>query len=1053
MGLNTLGLGIVLSMRDMASVPATRAAGALGQLDRAAQDFSNNFNSAIATAFEGMNLLSAGVLLAGAPAAFIKSTFETQEQMAALAAVGIKKLDMVQQAAVDFTNNWAGTTQQEFLETSEYIKSGIYSLSDEAVAAFTNATGIVGRATKSNMNELTELMPIMYGILRDTMPEADDLQFIDSMSGALAEAVVIYRSSGKYMGDAFSQASSLATSMGVSMQEQLAVVGELQQTMTGSEAGTKFRAFMRSVAKAEENKVKLGIDIDFAGADGMMLPVFDVLDNLKKQYGESLTLGSAEELRKLFGSREAVSAITNLLPKVDKLREDTKLLEAAMGEGLAHATNIAATATNNIADSWLRLTQRANNLSQAIGETLIPVFKPLVDVGGNVLIALQNLVKANPFIIRLVASMASLGGAILAGVGVLFILSAILQIINGSFLLMRTRLTILRVEFAKMAMTIWPFIVLVGLLYAAFKSNFMGIGDAVTNALNKIKSFFNAVSQIWSGLRELFSNFDGISDGMISEELYNALNEAGLWDITKKLFMLGVRLYYLWQGIKEGFNSFWEGMVIIMTPIWGIINALIIQPFKKLIGFLAKYFPSLDGLLTPNQESVNKWQLFGRGLGVVLGIFTLLQLPLKLLGSLWKIVSKLGFAFKPLIKIAPKIFGAFKWAFLGIAKMLMGMFAIPLSSAMLIVAAVAVIVFLIIRYWEQVGPVIIGVFQTIIGVVGMILMSIGAIVFALISTIVLGVIAFVGTVGLILFGIIGFVIGVAYGIVAVFQSALYIVAGVFGIIFEVIKGIIQTFLAIAKAIITGDFSGLGETLKGIWTGVWNNIGDIVTFAVEGIKGVWNGVTSFFTGIWDSLQTAAGKFFDWIGDKFSWVFAGLDKVSGGLDWAGDLVKKGWDKVTFWDNEKPNINQPIRSEGKAGNGGFQSYAKGGVFNGSSIIEIGEQPGVAEAAIPLSGMYMRPFAEEIANIISGYSVEDPKPQVPGSPAKGAKPYNNTINNFFNTQEGNEGTDSVTNNENITNNNQQNETKTVIEVPVYLDGRQISKVVAEHLDREKRR
>lgn len=46
----------------------------------------------------------------------------------------------------------------------------------------------------------------------------------------------------------------------------------------------------------------------------------------------------------------------------------------------------------------------------------------------------------------------------------------------------------------------------------------------------------------------------------------------------------------------------------------------------------------------------------------------------------------------------------------------------------------------------------------------------------------------------------------------------------------------------------------------------------------------------------------------------------------------------------------------------------YKTGGLFNGPSVIGVGEQPGVNEAVIPLSGQYMKPFAQEIARQMGG-------------------------------------------------------------------------------------
>lgn len=1050
MGLNTMGLGIILSMRDMASVPATRAAGALGQLDRAAQDFSMSFNAAIATALEGMNLLSSGLLLAAAPAKFVQSTFETQKAMSGLAAVGVEELDMMKQAAVDFTNTWAGATQYDYLKTANEIKEGIITLSDEAVAFFTTATGITARATKSTIKDLEELMPIMYGILRDTMPEADDISFINALSGALPEAIKIYRTSGKYMGDAFSQASSLATAMGVNMQEQMAIIGQLQQTMTGSEAGTKFRAFVRSIARANDIQAKLGLDIQFDDAEGMLLPLMDILESLRDRFGETLTVENTELLRKLFGSREAVATITNLLPYIDQLKGDTDLLAMAMEKGLDHAIEIATIASDNIGDSWVRLTQVADNLSQTIGEALNPVYRPMIEIASSIMIGLQNLIKTNPMIIRLIGAFATFGGGLLAFTGIIFILSGAMQMINGSFILMKARLTMLRAEFSKFALMVWPIIVLAGLLYLAFKSNFLGIGDFAENAMAKIKSFFNSVSQVWNGLRELFSNFDGRS-GMISEELYNMLNEAGLWDITKSLFMLGVRLYYLWEGIKEGFKLFMDYMVIIFTPLWNLIDTLIIQPIGRLLDWLGSKFPSLGFLISPTEENVNMWQKIGQVIGFTIGNLLLIYLPLKLWGKVWGVIKLIGGAFKGLFGFIKPVIGVLWKAFAAVGTFVAGILGLPAWVGMVIVAAVAAIIFLIIKYWDTLsvyfkrfGDIVIGVFEIIGAVIGGVILGAMQIVASFVGSIIMAFMIIGASIIGIILGVLGVIIGVAASIVAVFQTAIFIVGAIFFSLIEVIWGIVQSIVAIVKAVLTGNFEELGETLYGIWSGIWDRIGGYVDTAITGIKEAWGTVVEWFGGIWDSLEEGAGKFFDWIKDKFSWVFDGISGIKEGFSIVGDGISSGVNKI-FGNNE-------IRR-----GAGREEFATGGIFTGRSDITVGEQPGVSEAVVPLSGNYMKPFASEIASLMSNmmsFNYVEPELALEVAGTGSTKPYNgSTINNVNNYNREESPTEIVNNNNTIGNSEGSGSNKTVIEVPVYLEGREISRVVANYLDRERRR
>ncbi|MGR6863177.1 hypothetical protein ACU5EH_24240 [Aliivibrio salmonicida] len=50
--------------------------------------------------------------------------------------VGAEGIDKITKAARDFSQQWSGTTQEQFITASYEIKSGISSLSDTAVGEF-----------------------------------------------------------------------------------------------------------------------------------------------------------------------------------------------------------------------------------------------------------------------------------------------------------------------------------------------------------------------------------------------------------------------------------------------------------------------------------------------------------------------------------------------------------------------------------------------------------------------------------------------------------------------------------------------------------------------------------------------------------------------------------------------------------------------------------------------------------------------------------------------------------------------------------------------------
>ena len=72
--------------------------------------------------------------------------------------------------------------------------------------------------------------------------------------------------------------------------------------MSGSEAGTKYKAFLAGVGKAQDK-----LNLSFTDSQGQMLPIVDILNRIKGKYGETLDVAEGDALAKAFGSQEAVA--------------------------------------------------------------------------------------------------------------------------------------------------------------------------------------------------------------------------------------------------------------------------------------------------------------------------------------------------------------------------------------------------------------------------------------------------------------------------------------------------------------------------------------------------------------------------------------------------------------------------------------------------------------------------------------------------------------------------------------------------------------------------
>ncbi|POB85131.1 phage tail tape measure protein, partial [Vibrio vulnificus] len=95
-------------------------------------------------------------------------------------------IDKITKAAREFSQQWSGTTQADFIRASYDIKSGIATLSDEAVGQFTKIAALTAGATKSSTDQMTSLFASGYNIYRDQFDQfgAATIEGWEKMSAA-----------------------------------------------------------------------------------------------------------------------------------------------------------------------------------------------------------------------------------------------------------------------------------------------------------------------------------------------------------------------------------------------------------------------------------------------------------------------------------------------------------------------------------------------------------------------------------------------------------------------------------------------------------------------------------------------------------------------------------------------------------------------------------------------------------------------------------------------------------------------------------------------------
>ncbi|EJB9239337.1 phage tail tape measure protein, partial [Salmonella enterica] len=254
-----------------------------------------------------------------------------------------------------------------FVRSAYDIQSAIAGLQGDELPKFTEASGVLAKATKSDSATITNYMGTMYGIFKNTAEKMGRTQWVQQIAGQTATAVQLFKTTGSEMSAAFTALGANAQAMKASAAEQFAVLGQLQSTMSGSEAGTKYKSFLAGIGNAQ--KV---LGLNFTNKDGSAKSITDIIDLIKGKFGDLSKVADADLLKKAFGSDEAVSMIKLLAGDVDGLKKNINTLGNI--KGMDKAIEMA----KKMVDPWDQVNSLLEQVRVSIGLRLDPVLAPFL---------------------------------------------------------------------------------------------------------------------------------------------------------------------------------------------------------------------------------------------------------------------------------------------------------------------------------------------------------------------------------------------------------------------------------------------------------------------------------------------------------------------------------------------------------------------------------------------------------------------------------------------------------------------------------------------------
>lgn len=492
-------LSLVMNMIDNITGPmsgiSSNVSGSMSKLQSANQAFGSMVKT-------GAVMQEMGSQITGAVLAPVEATFETRRAIGELASLGVKNLGAVEEAAKSFSDQWAGTTKADFISAAYDIKSGISSLSDEGVAEFTSLAALTAKATKSTAAEMTSLFATGYGIYKDYYSDLSDMEFGAMFSAGISESVRAFKTSGSGMAQSIQTLGASATTANVPLEEQLSILGMLQATMGGAEAGTKYKAFLRSAVRGGEE-----LGLTFTDANNQLLSMPEILGILKGKFGETMDAAEKMELQKAFGDTEAVALIDLMYNKVGDLQDNIVGMYDALGSGSGVAHKMASAINETEPEKYQRIQQQIHNIKESIGNSLLPTVNELMGKGSEVLAKVGSWIEKNQELVRIIMLVVlAVGGflaiagtaiAVIGGVGLIITKTiAGFKMLKAGFLLAKGALT-------PLIGSVWSFT-------AALLANpvtwivigIVALIAAIVLLYNKCEWFRNAVDAIFSFFKE-----------------------------------------------------------------------------------------------------------------------------------------------------------------------------------------------------------------------------------------------------------------------------------------------------------------------------------------------------------------------------------------------------------------------------------------------------------------------------------------------------------------------------------------------------------------------
>lgn len=322
-------------------------------------------------------------------------------------------------------------------------------------------------------------------------------------------------------------------------------------------------------------------------AQGTIFKVLEAIAAKPKELQMSL-------LTTMFG-QEALGSIAPLLQNMGNLSQAFELV----GDKANYAGSMQAefdTRSKTVANTLQLLSNKLTNLAISVGNAFLPSIgwaAEKLSVFVDMLRAAAET-RAGQWLLQLAGAMGTALVALTALSASMWFFSALPAMLGKALLPLKTALL-------GLGAPIYAAIAVLGLLYAAYRTNFGGMADYLHECWNKITLTVKGVLSVFQTLKD--------GSGEIRGELATQIKAAGLVGLVTTVSRVVYRIQAVFKGFSKALSNAFARIDVIFVPV------------RLAVAELMQALSGLFGLFTGNEvtSAASSWEAFGAALGEIAG--------------------------------------------------------------------------------------------------------------------------------------------------------------------------------------------------------------------------------------------------------------------------------------------------------------------------------------------------------------------------------------------------------------------------------------------------